>query len=825
MAINPSELKNIPNGTTPQTCYKRILEWHRKNGLQLIQEKLKQHDQYKADYQTYIASLEINKFDPRLFKEQIMGLLEWAYHERDPYGIKLGAYAHYASERLQSDHIYKHKPTYGNLKMPKNKGKKPTRRWLGKFEARVLPRATKQVSKDLSRDDLVFLYEERQKDDRMVADAIGYIEKKDGIREPYVVIEVKTHIRKTYAVDQLKALMKTFQTKFGVLTDGVAYIYFEKKKDAVLRFTPKGSKEELDIKELENVIWQMRDVCRETHQFSDDIIVEVLAYKKYVESEHPDEWLHIRNSLAHDHFSRDLFRHAEIHTNNGDIIDLSIFENKKFSVISRELQSLLMLADNISFSSMSKKMSDHLLRILRNAPSMFRHAPVSLKRELVEACTSLLKDQQEVLITTNGTGEIAEDLLKAKPSDRTVLTYDPYYNDLALLLAYLGNVSYDLIDQDYIYMHSIKKRSYDAIVALPPFGVKIEKQHIGEKLPVEVTDTESAHILKALLELKEDGVLLAVVSKVWLFKSGSVKKAREYLVQQGLLEAVFDLRPGTFKNTMIGGALLVISKRNKENILFGRDSSSNDTNDSKTKSWIENAHQALNKFRENNQVLNKSYSSVPIEDIQDQDYDLSPEKYDQTLKEKERETENTLRDKGAEIHALSQISDIFLGSNIPSKQRGEGDISFIRIGDIIDRAANLENADRVPFSAINEQNILRKGDILISISGTIGKIGIYDDDRPAVASSGLAVIRSRDINSYYLMDALESQYVSEQFSKLASGSFISRLNKVALSSLKVPIYPLRLKEEKYEEAQEIRRMIKEKEKDLAELKDKLRNII
>jgi len=114
MGLNEGDLEKIPDNFRIEECYERIYKWHMSYGLERISERdgIRRLDEeyilaYRnlrlalAQFPPGIASQEDMDF---IFREVIMGLMEWSYHKEDELGIKMGAYAHFALNKK-----------YGNL--------------------------------------------------------------------------------------------------------------------------------------------------------------------------------------------------------------------------------------------------------------------------------------------------------------------------------------------------------------------------------------------------------------------------------------------------------------------------------------------------------------------------------------------------------------------------------------------------------------------------------------------------------------------------------------------------------------------------------------
>lgn len=95
MGLLEGDIEKVPKGLTLKEYYSRIYRWHRKNS------NSKQDDSpYTRRYHDLVESLpapEKASLEDIVFacEEVIAGLMEWAYHEVDEYGIKTAAYAHH----------------------------------------------------------------------------------------------------------------------------------------------------------------------------------------------------------------------------------------------------------------------------------------------------------------------------------------------------------------------------------------------------------------------------------------------------------------------------------------------------------------------------------------------------------------------------------------------------------------------------------------------------------------------------------------------------------------------------------------------------------
>lgn len=123
----------------------------------------------------------------------------------------------------------------------------------------------------------------------------------------------------------------------------------------------------------------------------------------------------------------------------------------------------------------------------------------------------------------------------------------------------------------------------------------------------------------------------------------------------------------------------------------------------------------------------------------------------------------------AEIEdAWPRASIAELGGWVTSGPRGWGDFydpngkrRLVRVENVTNLNLNLSKAVRVavpPTAGDLERSRVRKGDVLVTITGAIGRVGVVEKfDLPCHVSQHVAIIRlSEKINSYYLFWFLQS---------------------------------------------------------------------
>ena len=127
-------------------------------------------------------------------------------------------------------------------------------------------------------------------------------------------------------------------------------------------------------------------------------------------------------------------------------------------------------------------------------------------------------------------------------------------------------------------------------------------------------------------------------------------------------------------------------------------------------------------------------------------------------------------------------------------------IPFIRAVDIINSQVQTDNFIYIKSNVHNgilKRTRLKKGDVLFSIAGTVGRCGIFDYDFEANINQALAILRFDEtiIKHLYLIFFFNSyigQLIIEQYSRQGVQT---NLNLDELSNLEIPILPMLIQNE------------------------------
>lgn len=369
---------------------------------------------------------------------------------------------------------------------------------------------------------------------------------------------------------------------------------------------------------------------------------------------------------------------------------------------------------------------------------------------------------------------------------------------------------------------------FDVVVANPPFGMRVNTE-VADHFPIPTSDATGLFIQHALAQLRPGGRAVIVVPQGILFREGAEKKLRQHILEQHTVEAVISLPSSTF---------LPISSVKSCILILRRGGNSKQIRMIDGEQFLPHGKGLPANMSENLmlELLEKIHAEKPSEfcwdidakSLAESNYDLTPRRRDQSG------LIDTLKSLGSSIE-ITRLMDccraILLGKQIPpgnlvdnvtnDKWADSNDgllaytsarstqphlisidaaIPYIRIKDINKGQATKGSTWIVPDAAskIESQWKLLAGDILLSKSGTIGKVGVVRNGAVgAVAASGLFVLRTDGdrLDPHFLAAYLDSADCRTWLQDRASGGVINHLTKRILEELPVPLPPLQIQQQ------------------------------
>lgn len=134
----------------------------------------------------------------------------------------------------------------------------------------------------------------------------------------------------------------------------------------------------------------------------------------------------------------------------------------------------------------------------------------------------------------------------------------------------------------------------------------------------------------------------------------------------------------------------------------------------------------------------------------------------------------------SKVVKLSEVAEIIRGAGTPRQSSSGTIVKFVRV-------LNLKNLITIDTENLLTRKVstksfqphapmkIKKNDILVSITGTIGKTTIATKDLDCFPTSNIVIVRPRGIRPEYLICALNSKKFQQRLKKLTRGTTIQNV--------------------------------------------------
>jgi len=346
---------------------------------------------------------------------------------------------------------------------------------------------------------------------------------------------------------------------------------------------------------------------------------------------------------------------------------------------------------------------------------------------------------------------------------------------------------------------------FDVILANPPFmspkgGIKPHS-----KFSIQSSRSEVLFVDYIMTHLRPKGRAGIIVPEGIIFQSGRAhKQLRKNLVEDGLY-AVVSLPSGVFAPYAgVKTSILLfdneLAKARQEIVFVKVEQDGFDLGATKrpiSKNDLPAALEILDKWRKGEKVENKLAVYVEKSKIAGPpagggDYNLSGDRY--------RVATDYTNTKWPMVE-LGEVAEVLNGYAFKSDNYTSEGIRIVRItnvqkGEIVD--------DEPKFYPSNtkkeiEKFILNKNDLLISLTGNVGRVGLLKTDLlPAALNQRVGCIRlidSKKISTRYLFYVLNTDLFEEDCIRASSGVAQKNLSTEWLKKYKIPLPPVEIQEQ------------------------------
>ncbi|OGF25048.1 hypothetical protein A2303_05495 [Candidatus Falkowbacteria bacterium RIFOXYB2_FULL_47_14] len=143
---------------------------------------------------------------------------------------------------------------------------------------------------------------------------------------------------------------------------------------------------------------------------------------------------------------------------------------------------------------------------------------------------------------------------------------------------------------------------------------------------------------------------------------------------------------------------------------------------------------------------------------------------------------------------IGNIAKIFNGYAFKSNEYSDDGFQVIRITNVQNGYISNDNRKYIKLNnKLLEKFILNDGDILISLTGNVGRVGrIKKENLPAVLNQrvGKVIIKSKDVFPDYLFHFLKSGIVESKLIRKAKGIAQKNIGSVDIEDIEIPLPPL-----------------------------------
>ena len=346
---------------------------------------------------------------------------------------------------------------------------------------------------------------------------------------------------------------------------------------------------------------------------------------------------------------------------------------------------------------------------------------------------------------------------------------------------------------------------FDCILADPPWGAKLEGDHLVRS-PFASRSSESLFLQHAVRALRPGGRAVVAVPPALLERTGVEADVRHWLLSNFRVDAVVRFGLGAFRSLrMAPPALLVLCRAPPaRTVPFW-----NVTTLPKGTA----ACRALSQdILADEDGTGHTRRHVAVEELLKAGAQLAVPAALEVVADEELAT---LAQK-VPLRALGEVTHLTLGTSVERKavttEPTAGALPLVRVGDVAEGLLRL-GGRFLPADAqggVRRDQHVQRGDVLLSVDGTIGKVAYVqdalgrgphaaparEDGTLAAAQKGLVILRPRDgsLEPRFLAATLASSTYQAALRRLARGVTIAHLPLSVLRKLSVPVPSIEVQE-------------------------------
>lgn len=371
-------------------------------------------------------------------------------------------------------------------------------------------------------------------------------------------------------------------------------------------------------------------------------------------------------------------------------------------------------------------------------------------------------------------------------------------------------------------------RQFDASIALPPMGMKLQLNEINDiwgRFP-EKSLMGDVYFLRHMLA-QTSGTVVCFVANGFLFRTAAGEKQfKQDVVNQNWVKAVIALPSNLLSNTGISISILVLDKNKKDSKVKFIDASSDFFTDpsSRTRNRLINIDNILKAYSSNEE--SDISSNAEPEQLIENDYNLSPNRY--VFSDKSKEVQEYLEQ--FKTAKLEDLVDIIRPQAVKHAEDGVENFYEFNLSSLDDIGFVCGEGKQICVSQndIGKANkqVIKANDVLVVCKGAVGKIGFADGNisENAIASQAFSILRVKPyvkkITAEALYQYLTSKYGQQLLAELTTGTSALMLSAKDLNTLDVPLYPA----EKLKKMSEVRQKVINTFQQIEDLKSDIKKL-
>ena len=405
-----------------------------------------------------------------------------------------------------------------------------------------------------------------------------------------------------------------------------------------------------------------------------------------------------------------------------------------------------------------------------------------------------------------------------------------------VFLSYVHNIlldnNFETVNADPIFLPHYKGdgglEQFDASIALPPMGMKLQSQDINDiwgRFP-EKSLMGEVYFLRHMLA-QTSNIVVCFVANGFLFRTAAGEKQfKQDMLSNKWIKAIIALPENLLPSTGLPVSVVVLDKNKTDNNVKFIDASSSVFADksSRTRNRLTNIDRIIEAYN-SNEESDISVDATP-EQIIKNDYNLSPNRY--VLSNESKEAKEYLRQ--FQTAKLADLVDIIRPQAVKHTEKGtdyfyEYNLSSLNEANFVvgeGKEIKVSHNDVVKAS----KQTIQFNDVLVVCKGAVGKIGFVGDEinHNAIASQAFAVLRIKPhvdaITPEALYQFLTSKYGQQLLTELTTGTSALMLSAKDLNTLKVPLYSV----EKLNKIKEIRQSVINTFQQIEDLKSDIKRL-